>query len=559
MHLTLNAADFIVIITYFCFVLGIGFVLKRRMKTSSDFLLSGRSIPMWIASLAFISANLGAQEVLGMAASGAKYGLYTNHFYWIGAILAMVFLGIFMMPFYYGSKARSVPEYLALRFDEKTRGLNAITFAIMTVFSSGISLFALAKLLESMLGLEFNTSILIASVIVLAYTYLGGLTSAVYNEVLQFFLIVLGIAPLVYIGLHNVGGWEGVKQHLGDTNLLHVWKGMGSDKTNPMGTNALSLIFGLGFVLSFGYWCTDFLVVQRAMVTRNLNDAQMTPIYASIPKIFMPLIVILPGIIALTLVKSSSGYTIPLTPDGSGTDYNMTLPSLLQHFYPNGLLGVGLTALIASFMSGMAGNVTAFNTVFTFDIYQAYIHKNGSDKHYLKVGKYVTVIGIAASVGTAYLAKGFDNIMDFLQLVFGFVNAPLFATFFLGMFWKKATANGAFFGLISGTAAAAATYGLTLSEGKGGWLAHALHISPFEISSSMGQNFDIASVAFIVCFIVTWLISLFTKRKDEKLLTGLVYSLTPRTKTGHHVWYKNPIIMGCIVLAAMAVLNIIFY
>ena len=558
MHLNLNAADFIVIITYFCFVLGIGVFLKRRMKTSSDFLLSGNSIPMWIASLAFISANLGAQEVLGMAASGAKYGLYTNHFYWIGAILAMIFLGIFMMPFYYGSKARSVPEYLALRYDEKTRGLNAITFAIMTVFSSGISLYALAILLEDMLGLPFNVSILISSVIVLLYTYLGGLTSAVYNEVLQFFLIVLGIAPLVYIGLQHVGGWEGVKQHLGDTNLLHVWKGMGSDKTNPMGTNYLSLIFGLGFVLSFGYWCTDFLVVQRAMVTRNPNDAQMTPIYAAIPKMFMPLIVIVPGIIALTLMKMDPGYTIPLMKNG-GLDYNKTLPSLLQHFYPNGLLGVGLTALIASFMSGMAGNVTAFNTVVTYDIYQAYINKHANDAHYLKVGRWGTVIGIAASVGTAYIARSFDNIMDFLQLVFGFINAPLFATFFLGMFWKKATANGAFYGLISGTAAATATYGLTLAEGKGGWLAHLLNIEPIHIGSSMSQNFDVASFAFIVCFVVTWFISLFTKRKDEKLLVGLVYSLTPKTKMGHHVWYKNPVIMGCIVLAAMVILNIIFY
>ncbi|MGF7232396.1 sodium:solute symporter family protein, partial [Arachidicoccus sp.] len=498
MKLELNLIDYLVILTYFIFVIGIGYVLKKKMKTSNDFLMSGRSIPMWVASLAFISANLGAQEVLGMAASGAKYGLYTTHFYWLGAALAMVFLGIFMMPFYYGSKARSVPEYLALRYDEKTRGFNAITFAIMTIFSSGISLYALAILLQAMLGWNFNSSILVASVIVLAYTYLGGLTSAVYNEVLQFFLIVLGIAPLVYLGLHHVGGWEGLKAHV-EPELMHVWKGMGSDKTNPMGTNYGSLIFGLGFVLAFGYWCTDFLVVQRAMVTKNINDAQMTPIYASIPKIFMPIIVILPGIIALALMKTDPSYTIPLA-KGGGYDYNMTLPSLLQHFYPNGLLGVGLTALIASFMSGMAGNVTAFNTVFTFDIYQSYIKKNAPDSHYLKVGKYVTVFGIIASIATAYLAQSFDNIMDFLQLVFGFINAPLFATFFLGMFWKKATANGAFYGLISGTAAAAATHGLTIAEGKGGWLAHILHIDPlFNFSSSMGQNFNIASVAFIVC------------------------------------------------------------
>lgn len=559
MKLDLNLIDYLVIFTYFIFVIGIGYVLKRKMKTTNDFLMSGRSIPMWVASLAFISANLGAQEVLGMAASGAKYGLYTTHFYWLGAAIAMVFLGIFMMPFYYGSRARSVPEYLALRYDEKTRGFNAITFAIMTIFSSGISLYALAILLEAMLGWSFSGSILVASIIVLAYTYLGGLTSAVYNEVLQFFLIVLGIAPLVYIGLHHVGGWEGIKANLAGTNLLHIWKGMGDASTNPMGTNYGSLIFGLGFVLAFGYWCTDFLVVQRAMVTKNINDAQMTPIYAAIPKVFMPLIVIVPGIIALALMKMDPSYTIPLAKNG-GYDYNMTLPSLLQHFYPNGLLGVGLTALIASFMSGMAGNVTAFNTVFTFDIYQSYIKKDGSDKHYLNVGKAVTVFGIAASVATAYLAQSFDNIMDFLQLVFGFINAPLFATFFLGMFWKKATANGAFFGLISGTLAAAATHGLTVAEGKGGWISHLFHTQPlYEYGSSMGQNFNIASVAFIVCFLVTWLLSLVTSKRKESELVGLVYSLTERQKTGHYVWYKNPIIVGSLVLIITLVFNIIFY
>ncbi|UAY54488.1 sodium:solute symporter family protein [Arachidicoccus terrestris] len=559
MKLELNLVDYLVILTYFVFVLGIGYVLKRKMKTSNDFLMSGRSIPMWVASLAFISANLGAQEVLGMAASGAKYGLFTTHFYWLGAAIAMVFLGIFMMPFYYGSKARSVPEYLALRYDEKTRGFNAITFAIMTIFSSGISLYALAILLEAMLGWSFSSSIIVASIIVLGYTYLGGLTSAVYNEVLQFFLIVLGIAPLVYIGLHHVGGWEGIKTSLEGTNLLHVWKGMGSAATNPLGTNYGSLIFGLGFVLAFGYWCTDFLVVQRAMVTKNINDAQMTPIYAAIPKIFMPVIVILPGIIALVLMKTDASYTLPMA-KGGGYDYNMTLPSLLQHFYPNGLLGVGLTALIASFMSGMAGNVTAFNTVFTFDIYQSYIKKGASDKHYLNVGKAVTVFGIAASVATAYLARSFDNIMDFLQLVFGFINAPLFATFFLGMFWKKATANGAFYGLISGTLAAAATHGLTVAEGKGGWLSHLLGTQPlYEYGSSMGQNFNIASVAFISCFLVTWLVSLGTKRRKESELVGLVYSLTEKQNTGHYVWYKSPVIVGSLVVIATIIFNIIFY
>src|SRR5438309_1818714 len=318
----LGLIDYLILAVYFSFVLGIGWALKRYMKTSSDFFLSGRSIPAWVTGLAFISANLGAQEVIGMAASGAKYGMPTSHFYWVGAIPAMVFIGVFMMPFYYGSKARSVPEYLKLRFDEKTRAFNALSFAVMTVFSSGISLYALAMLMDTILGWDFNVSIWLAAGIVLIYILLGGLTSAVYNEVLQFFLIVLGIAPLVYIGMHQAGGWQGIMHNV-DNAKLHLWKGMGSASTNPMGVDAFSLVFGLGFVLAFGYWCTDFLVVQRAMISRNLNAAQRTPIIAALPKIFMPLIVIMPGIIILALQKQFTGYQLPLQADGS-VNYNMT-------------------------------------------------------------------------------------------------------------------------------------------------------------------------------------------------------------------------------------------
>src|SRR5438309_2753054 len=440
--MNLHLIDYSIIALYFLFVVGIGVMLKRKIKTGNDFLMSNRSIPLWITSLAFISANLGAQEVLGMAASGAKYGLYTAHYYWLGAVIAMVFLGVFMMPFYYGSRARSVPEYLKLRFDEKTRTFNALTFAVMTVFSSGISLYALAMLMDTILGWDFNVSIWLAAGIVLIYILLGGLTSAVYNEVLQFFLIVLGIAPLVYIGMHQAGGWQGIMHNV-DNSKLHLWKVMGSASTNPMGVDAFSLVFGLGFVLAFGYWCTDFLVVQRAMISRNLNAAQRTPIIAALPKIFMPLIVIMPGIILLALQSGVGGYDLPKTPSGD-VNYNMTLPLLLQKLYPSGILGVGITALIASFMSGMAGNVTAFNTVWTFDIYQSHINRNASERHYLYVGKATTVVGILISIATAYVARGFNSIMDLLQLVFSFVNAPLFATFFLGMFWKKTTPNGAF-------------------------------------------------------------------------------------------------------------------
>jgi SSS family solute:Na+ symporter len=552
MHIGLGGIDYAIISVYFLFVIGIGFLLKKRIKTGNDFLMSNRNIPLWITSLAFISANLGAQEVLGMAANGAKYGLYTAHFYWLGAVVAMVFLGIFMMPFYYGSKARSVPEYLKLRFDEKTRSFNALTFAAMTIFSSGISLYALALLMQTVLGWDFNVSIWCAAGIVLVYTFLGGLTSAVYNEVLQFFLIVLGIAPLVYIGFHQAGGIEGILANV-DNAKLHLWKGMDSAAGNPMGTDAFSLIFGLGFVLAFGYWCTDFLVVQRAMISHNLNDARRTPIIAALPKMFMPLIVIVPGILILALQKQFSGYDLPLNANGQ-TDYNMVLPLMLSKLYPTGILGVGITALIASFMSGMAGNVTAFNTVFTYDIYQSHIKKHASENHYLMVGKVTTVVGVLLSIITAYVARGFNSIMDLLQLVFSFVNAPLFATFFLGMFWKKTSSNGAFWGLLSGTGSAALTYALTMAEGKGGSIAN-LHT----FYSGTSQAFNIAGISFAVCFIVTVIISTFTKPKPEAELVGLVYSLTPRQRDNTRVWYKNPLWLGIIVLTLTLILNIIFY
>jgi SSS family solute:Na+ symporter len=551
----LHATDYAVIILYFAFVIAVGFIIKKKIRSSNDFLNSGRNIPLWITSLAFISANLGAQEVLGMVASGAKYGIMTVHFYWVGAIFAMVFLGVFMMPFYYGSKARSVPEYLSLRFDEKTRGLNAITFAGMTVFSSGISLFALAKLLEITLAWDFDFSIWVAAGIVMAYTFLGGLTSAVYNEVLQFFLIVLGLSPLVIVGLQEAGGWANIQAQL-QPQYTHAWQYMGSADQNSMGINAISLIFGLGFVMSFGYWCTDFLVVQRAMIARNMNEAQRTPIIAAIPKMLMPLIVVLPGLIAITLMTpalQSKGYSIPTAADG-GLDYTMTLPSLLAHYYPSGLLGVGITALLASFMSGMAGNVTAFNSVFTFDIYQAYFVKGKSDKHYLMVGKGITVVGILISILTAYVAQQFNNINDFLQLVFSFVNGPLFATFVLGMFWKRSTGHGAFTGLLLGTLAAAATHGLTIAEGKGGWISES-----FVIGSGMAQAFAVASVSFIVNLVVTIVVSLMTDPKQDEELRGLVWSLTDKPKVEGLAWYRKASTLGLVLIILTLALNFLFF
>ena len=569
--LSLAGIDYAILIIYFVFVLGIGWALKRYMKGSTEFFLSGRSIPAWVTGLAFLSANLGAQEVIGMAASGAKYGIMTRHFYWVGAIPAMVFLAIFMMPFYYGSKARSVPEYLKLRFDEKTRGFNAMSFAVMTVFSSGISLHALAQLMETLIGWNYNWCIAVSATIVLIYIVFGGLTSAIYNEVLQFFMIVLGFAPLVFLGLKDVGGWSALKAKLvpvatnagfAPGTFTESWSHMGSSLENPMGVGWFGMVAGLGFVLSFGYWCTDFLVVQRAMAANSMSAARRTPLIAAIPKMLFPILVILPGMIAIALYQSGDHF-LPLVDaadPSKGLNYNMTIPMMLAKYFPAGLLGIGFTALMASFMSGMAGNVTAFNTVSTYDIYQSYIAPNKTDRHYLTVGRIMTVLGIAVSVGCAYLAAQFNNIMDMLQLVFGFVNAPLFATFLLGMFWRRATGHGAFWGLLGGTAGAAVFHGLALAQGaspgiKGGWLGR-----EFTFHSEMGQNFWMAIVAWTTCFVLTIVISLATKRnKTDAELAGLVYSLTPRPKAEDEPWYKRPVTVGVLVLAATLGLNIIFW
>jgi solute:Na+ symporter, SSS family len=591
----LRTIDWTIMIVYFVFVLGIGAILKRYVKTSTDFFLAGRSIPAWVAGLAFLSANLGAQEVIGMGASGAKYGIATSHFYWIGAIPAMVFVGVFMMPFYYGSRARSVPEYLRLRFDEKTRGLNAVSFAIMTIFSSGISMYAMAKLIQILhifdspfawLGLPqawiFHFSLVISALVVLGYILLGGLTSAIYNEVVQFFLIVAGFLPLVYLGLKNVGGWTGLKATL-DPSYTHSWLGMGSAHTNRLGVEWFGLTMGLGFVLSFGYWCTDFLVIQRAMAANSMNSARCTPLIAAFPKMLFPFLVILPGLIAIALptqnLANLAGVHVNSTAKGEGLvpakvdasgqairdkdgtvelDYDLATPNMLLHYFPTGILGLGLTALLASFMSGMAGNVTAFNTVWTYDIYQSYINKTASDEHYLWMGRMATIFGIALSLAAAYMATRFNNIMDMLQLVFAFVNAPLFATFLLGMFWKRTTGHGAFTGLLSGTIAAAIHQGLTLPQGgtpgvKGGWLA-ITHIYP----SEMAQNFWTAIYAWTTCFLVTIVVSLLTRPHEEKELVGLVYSLTDRPTQHGLRWYQRPAVLAVVVLAATALLNVIF-
>ncbi len=578
----LSWIDYAVMALYFAVVLGIGFFLRRSTRTSSDFFQSGRSLPPWVTGLAFLSANLGAQEVIGMGASGAKYGIATAHFYWIGAIPAMVFVALFMMPFYYGSRARSVPEYLKLRFDEKTRTLNAVSFAAMTIFSSGISMYAMGKLFNLLLGWSFDFSVLVSAVIVLAYVYAGGLTSAIYNEVLQFFMIAFGFAPLVFLGLRSVGGWDGLTAKLTEAAATrglaagaytHAWQGMTSASTNPIGVEWFGLVMGLGFVLSFGYWCTDFLVVQRAMAADSMLAARRTPLIAAVPKMLFPFLVILPGMIALALTSMggpNGGEGIipaklnelgqPLI-DGAGRvvlDYDLATPMLLIKLFPEGMLGLGLTALLASFMSGMAGNVTAFNTVWTYDIYQSHIKKNASDAHYLWMGRAATLGGIALSIAAAYVAGSFNNIMELLQLVFAFVNAPLFATFALGMFWKRSTGHGAFWGLVAGMSGAFLHHGLTLPLGsspgvKGGYFG-LLHTYPSELA----QTFWTAIASFTTCVVISTVISLVTKPRPDSELTGLVYSLTPRPSDGDLAWYQKPFVFGAAILGMTLALNLIF-
>lgn len=655
--------DFTILIAYTVFVVGIGFALRKYLKSSSDFLTSGRSIPAWVTGLAFISANLGALEVVGMGACGAQYGVATAHFYWVGAIPAMLFLAVFMMPFYYGSKARSVPEYLNMRFDGRTRCVNSISFAVMTVLTSGISLDLLARMLQFILPFKFHFTFLghvfesfdvylvICAGIVLVYVLKGGLTSAIYTEVLQFFMIVLGFAPVVWLGLKDVGGWDVLKQKLSIVAQNPAALGLGTKaynpdawssawkpilagpEHNPMGVGLFPMVFGLGFVLSFGYWCTNFLVVQRAMAAKNMSAARRTPLIAAFPKMLFPAIVILPGMVAVALavmpnksyqlppvtisatamtkaiadvkaatpadaadafktIKSDAGVGMdqakvtdiiqsnsasPLSDDAlkaklqaavTDTYYSGVTLSLIERYCPSGLLGLALTALLASFMSGMAGNVTAFNTIWTYDLYQAYIVPGKTDRHYFVVGQATTVIGIILSIFCAYFADKYSNAMNVVQLVFGFVNAPLFATFLLGMFWARTTATGAFVGLVIGTLTSALFHAMTIFTGgtpgvQGAYLWHMIghDIPQFCIlPSSMAQNFWLATCAFSVCFILTFVFSLATARtKSDSELKGLVYSLTPKLKDDEQHFLLRPPVLAIILLIACIILNFIFW
>jgi SSS family solute:Na+ symporter len=543
-----NALDYGIIAVYFVVVLGIGFAARRLIKNDVDFFLSGRSLPAWITGLAFIAANLGALEVLGMAANGAQYGVATVHFYWIGAVPAMVFLGIVMMPFYYASKVRSVPEYLQRRFNDATHIFNSLTFAVATVLIGGVNLFALGLVLSLMLGWSIELAIVVAAAIVLTYIVLGGLSSAIYNEVLQFFIIVAALLPLTIVGLIDVGGFGGLSDRVKESDLgsqgLHAWQGLGFGGDNPLGANWLQTVMGLGFVLSFGYWTTNFAEVQRALSARNLSAARRTPLIGAYPKIFIPLIVVVPGMIALVTVPGLG------TSKDPALQYNNAIPLLIDKYLPNGMIGLAVTGLLAAFMAGVAANVSAFNTVVTYDIYQAYIRPDADPRHYITFGRLATVGGILVSIATAFIAKGYDNVMNYVQLLFSYFNAPLFATFLCAMFWKRATPWGGFFGLVAGTAGAAT--------------AHILYSKDvIHFGSDLAADFTGAIVAFSVDILVTVAVSMFTKPRPEEDLRGLVYGLTSKepaeaVPARDLVWWRSPILLGGVALLLVVILNIIF-
>ena len=549
LRLDASALDYAILALYFLVVLGIGVVARMSVKTDIDFFLSGRSLPAWITGLAFVAANLGALEILGMAANGAQYGVATVHFYWIGAVPAMVFLGIVMMPFYYGAKVRSVPEYLRLRFNEPTHALNAMTFAVATVLIAGVNLFALALIVHLLLGWSISTAIIVAAAIVMAYITLGGLTSAIYNEVLQFFIIVASLLPLTLVALHDMGGWGGLKDKVEGSALkeggLHAWQGIGvGNVTNPIDANWIAIVFGLGFVLSFGYWTTNFAEVQRALSAKNLSAARRTPLIGAYPKILIPALTIIPGLVALVSVKGLGGSNEDL-------QYNNAIPLLMGTYLPEGMLGLAVTGLLAAFMAGVAANVTSFNTVFTYDLWQSYVRKDRDEAYYLRVGRFATVGGLLISVSTAFIAKGYDNIMNYVQLLFSYFNAPLFATFIIAMFWKRTTPWAGFWGLVAGF--------------FGAFITHELYSwGTIDLGSQLAASFWGAIIAFIADAVVTVGVSLVTAPKPDEELRGLVWGLTRKEEEPEEhdpaddVWYRSVWLLGGVALGLVVILNIIF-
>jgi solute:Na+ symporter, SSS family len=561
--------DYVIVAIYFGFVLGIGVMARRHVSNSVDFFLSGRSLPAWVTGLAFISANLGAVEIMGMSASGAELGLPTVHYFWVGAIPAMLFLGVVMMPFYYGSKVRSVPEFMLRRFGPGAHLVNAISFAVAQLLIAGINLFLLASILEALLGLPMFVALLLAAGIVLSYITLGGLSAAIYNEVLQFFVIVAALLPLTLLGLSRVGWWDGLTERITAASpdaagltadqQLNSWPGQALSGFDSSFWSVVGIVFGLGFVLSFGYWTTNFVEVQRALASDSISSARKTPVIGSFPKMFVPFITILPGMIAAVLVTEMVKLKAGGAPSGgtSGTvTYNDALILMMRDLLPNGLLGLAITGLLAAFMAGMAANISAFNTVFTFDLYQDYLHKEDSDSHYVWVGRAATVGATVIAIGTSYFAAGFPNIMQYLQTLFGFFNAPLFATFILGMFWKRMTATAGWVGLVAGTLAAVLVAFLS-EDAFGSFSTGTIPLA------GQGAAFVAASAAFVVDVVLSYVISLVTQPKPEGSLVGLVYSETPvdvRTdpKEASYPWYRRTVPLACLSLAMVIVLNIIF-
>ncbi len=551
-----NWVDYSLIALYFAFVLGIGIVAKRSVSSSVDFFLSGRSLPAWVTGLAFISANLGAVEIIGMSANGANYGVPTVHYFWIGAVPAMLFLGIVMMPFYYGSKVRSVPEFMRRRFGNTAHLVNAISFAVAQLLIAGINLYLLASIVETLLGWPLWVSLGVAAAIVLTYTALGGLSAAIYNEVLQFFVIVAALLPLTLVGLSRVGGYDGLKAKLtesGGAEQLSSWSGTAMTGIDNPVLSVIGIVFGLGFVLSFGYWTTNFVEVQRAMASDSISAAQRSPIIGAFPKMLIPFIVILPGMIAAVLVNEIA------QPKASGgePDYNNALLYLMRDLLPNGMLGVAIAGLLASFMAGMAANISAFNTVFSYDLWETYFVKDREDDYYTGVGRAATVAATLVAIGTATFAASYSNIMDYLQTLFGFFNAPLFATFILGMFWKRMTPTAGWVGLVSGTGAAVLV-GVLSEDTLGGLSMGVLGLS------GQGASFVAAGAAFVVDIVVSVAVSMVTSPKPESELRGLVYSLTPKSDfhdegQGRLAWFEQPTKLAGIGLVAVVALNILFW
>ena len=552
----LSAIDVAIIVFYFALVLAIGFYLRGRANTGEDFFMAGREMTAWVAGLSFLSANLGALELMGWAGSAYQYGILATHWYWIGAIPAMLFLALVMMPFYYISKTHSVPGYLRLRFGEPCRAVSAVSFAFMTVLMSGVNMFAMAKVMQIVLGWDINFSIWVSSLTVAVYVALGGLRSAIFNEVLQFFLIWAGALLIPILGLYETGGWSNLKvqiAHRASEQYVHLWSGLGSFTSNPMGIHWTGIVFGLGAIISMGYWTTDFLVVQRILAAKDIRSAEMAPIIGAGFKMLVPLIVILPGLLGLAVLPMKLTGEAAAAATGAHS-YNDVLPLMLARYCGPGLLGLGITALIAGFMSGMAGNVSAFTTVWTYDIYRPLVHSKGSDHHYVNMGRWTTVIGVLISVGTAYLVMQFASIMDYVQALFSFFIAPLFGTVVLGMLWKRATGPGGFWGLLCGTLSSIGMWAWVKADPSA---LRYVALSPN--AKALAQDMYQALWSFVVCVTVTAVVSLATRPKSDAELTGLVYGLTEVPSVGDVPLYQKPFFWAGVVAIGFLGLNIIFW